>query len=346
MRASSATLICLALMQVCRADYAVCAEADPAGIALLRGAELARTRHASLRASVDLRWIFSSDGTTRVKTARCEIEMNGNMLRSEVIPGNGGFDATVVIRDGDDFRAFRRRNHANLDVYDVKRAVSVRGDIAFDPRVLGLSDLMSASTTVRHTLHYDEYENISVVGKELVRGVHTWRVIANHNDATFQFWIEEPSFRVHRKSVHWEVPVPTRIEIDSEFNSPDIPAPFPSRVVAVRSSPDSRQERIYEIKKLDLGVSIPSDRFTLNSMALPINTPVNDYRISRIVGYWDGEKVAPRPVSLAPRNARPQEGATVQTSPKRYLLRLGIGFGILAAAIYVVWFFQRRPAHQ
>jgi len=296
MRALAIIALCAAAQLGSFPNIVLSAERDPRAVALLRGAELARVKHDSLAATIELRWSFPSG----LKTARCEIEMAGQKRRSEVYPGEGNFDAAVVIRDGDEFRGYRRNSrHGDLDIYDLERAQQARGDVAFDPRTLGLSDLMSAGTTLKHCFRYDEYAPLTVDGKETLRGVETWRVKARHEETDFEFWIEEPSFRVHRKTVQWGGPSATRIEIDSYFDSPEIPAPFPSRVVAVRTSGDSREERRYDLKRLELGAKIPPERFTLNSIGLPVNTMINDYRISRIVGYWDGQQIAPSPVSQA-----------------------------------------------
>jgi hypothetical protein len=51
-----------------------------------------------------------------------------------------------------------------------------------------------------------------------------------------------------------------------------------------------------QVAHIQLGATIPAERFTLKSMGLPTNTMINDYRLSRIVGYWNGEDISESPV--------------------------------------------------
>ena len=261
----------------------------PSAVALLRGVESARTRYDSLRATLEVRGIAPASASP----VECLVEMTGARLRFEIIAGN--IPGQVVIRDDDVFRAFRRVKQADVNIYNLEEATS-RGEIAFDPRVLGLSDLMSCNLTVKPCLWYDHHESLDVVGRETLHGAAVWRVRAKRGDDTAEFWIEEPSFRVYRKTV--KTPY-NQVTIESEFDSDKVPSPFPSRVVAKRRAGQSEEESTFVVKALEVGTTIPSDRFTLKSLNLPVNTMISDYRISRIVGYWDGEGISKNPVYAA-----------------------------------------------
>ncbi len=268
---------------------AVAGRENPSPAALLRGVEAARTKDSSLTATLEISFIVPPPK----HTIKCFVEMDGSKRRFEVIGGD--VDLQVIIRDGEEFRGFRRKNHEDVQIYDLRRAVGTRGDLAFDPRVLGLNDHMFCHVTVKDCLWYDKNEGLETVGAELLNGVSVWKVRATRrgsNAAVFEYWVEEPSFRVHRKTEEWGS---KRIVIDSEFDAAAPHSPFPRRVTARRTDQTSHAdelERIYTIESIATGIAVAAERFTLNTMDLPVNTAVVDYRISRIIGYWDGEALS------------------------------------------------------
>jgi hypothetical protein len=312
------------------------AEEPPSAMALLRGVEVVRTQHDSLRTTLEIRYVSPPPA----KTIECLVEMDGDRRRFEVFAGE--VPGQVILRDGDEFHGFRRKKHEDVAVYDLRRATGVRGDVAFDPRILGLSDFMPCHLTAKNCLWYDSHDRLEVAGQESLRGVSVWRVKVNRKNSIAEFWIEEPSFRVHRKTV--ETPY-IRIEIDSEFDSGASDWPFPSRVIAKRTykqSDRSGLERIYTVKSFDFGADIPAERFTLKSMDLHVNTMINDYRINRIVGYWNGEGLSDNPVY---NGERPSELSAPGSQGGRRLLviTLNLLFMVLLAAV-IYWRRRRRMA--
>jgi len=222
--------------------------------------------------------------------------MDQSRLRFEVFKGEvpGLVPGEVIIRDGDEFHGFRRVEGEDVHIYDLEHATGVRGDVAFDPRVLGLSDFLPANLTVKDCLWYHTGEALSVVGSDQIRGHDVWRVKSERDDGDVaEYWIEEPSFRVHRKTMSG---AGYHIDVASEFSGGEPSWPFPSRVTARREAMPSGLERTYVVKNFEAPATISPDRFTLKSMDLPINTPAVDYRINRIVGYWNGEGLQEKPV--------------------------------------------------
>ncbi len=315
------------------------AEEPPSALALLRGVESTRTQHNSVKAALEVRYISPPPAPT----IDCLVEMDVPKLRFEFTALAGDVSDQVILRDGDEFHGYRRKKAEDVQVYDLQRAVGARGDIAFDPRILGLSDLMSCDTTVRDCLWYEDHESLEVVGQESFHGVNIWKVKASRRGTTAEFWIEEPSFRVHRKIV--ETPY-MRIVVDSEFDSGEEQSPFPSRVTTQRvykkdELKDRNEERIYIVKSFDTDAKIPPERFTLKAMDLPFNTPVVDYRISRIVGYWDGEGLAEKPVYLG---ERPAELSAPESQGNDRLLLISINLLVLLVLIVVIWLRKTRGA--
>ena len=308
-------------------------DADVA-LALLRGVELARTAEDTGRLEFDVEFVVPPRGVIENGV----IEFDGSKCRSEVTDGRGYLH--TVIRDGNELYAFLSSPHADVEVFDFKDAAQ-HDFVAFDPRTLGFSDIMGMSTTVTDCLWLEGMEAPTLLGKEQIRGVDVWHVNLNRGDeTTFEYWIEEPSFRVHRVTHSWGAKL---VEIDSEFDDSD--QVFPSRVVARRhainkedsSIQETVLERIYTVRMLETGTEISPDRFSLASIDLPINTAINDYRISRIAGYWDGEGISPQP-SFSRRT--PPNLPPVQKSSMSLPLLV-----VNAVVVFVLLFMLRRHRH-
>lgn len=269
---------------------------DPAALALLRGVEAARVKHDNLR--VDLVMEYAD----RIKscTVPCLVEQAGKRRRFEQFVGTcSQVGVVTLIVNDNEVWSYRRKENRDLDINDMARTVGVRGDVAFDPRTLGLDELFptSADTTVRQLLGIETCDRAEVVGREELKGIRTWHVKAQWGVITSDFWIEEPSFRVHKlvlqgSNIH--------TEINSEFDLDNKTLPFPNRVEAIRNEPGRWYRRKVTVKSFEVGKPIPAARFTMKSLDLPVNTMINDYRIKRITGYWDGEKLSTDPVRTQP----------------------------------------------
>jgi len=270
---------------------------------LLRGVEAARTKYDCLKSTMEIRYVLPLPA----KTIECLIEMKGDKLRFEVIPGEVAGE--TIIRNGDVFYDFRRVAHNDIEIFDVKMATGSRGTLAFDPRIIGLSDVMSCDLTVRDCLFYGTSKKLEVVGKVALHGVSTWQVRAERDDCIAEFWIEEPSFRVHRKTIDLKG---LRIDIESQFDSSEESSPFPSQVHVIRKA-EHGFETFFKIKNFDVDAEVPSDRFALNSINPPRNTMINDYRISQIVGYWDGKGISKDPVRVTVPPASVKKDAPIDS---------------------------------
>ena len=159
----------------------------------------------------------------------------------------------------------------DLHLYDLERAAGTRGDLAFDPRVLGLSDTLSCGLSVQDCLWSQEPESVANLGSERINGVNVWRVRARRGEEKYSdYWIEEPSFRVHRRTT---VAPGRMISVTSEFDGSDSNSPFPTKVVAKREGASAfDQEQL--VRDFETDVLIAPERFTIAAMDLPVNTPV------------------------------------------------------------------------
>lgn len=270
---------------------------SPSGLALLRGVESVRKCSVPLKMTFRLQYISPSPPDT----IECVVECDGQRRRFEQHP-TGIAPGDVIIMDGSEFHGFTRKEGEDVCVYDMRYAVGTRGDRSFDPRVLGLSDSMTADTTIKGCMQYENIRDIKVIGKEEINGAMAWRVrtVVDYPEHKFSaehnFWIEEPSFRLHRRTSKW---TDTSVDIVSQYDTNDASAPLPKSVHIKRVEPGYDLELKITVTSLEWPTAIPAERFTLKSMNLPKNTMINDYRIKRIVGYWNGEGVSKDPVYAA-----------------------------------------------
>jgi hypothetical protein len=322
---------CLAVFVTTRPAVAI---DFPSPVALLRGVEIARTKHYSMRVRLEIRYLVQPGD----KIIKCLFEVDGDKRRIEKFPGEQ-VHGQVNLRDGEVLYRYVREKFADVQVYDKQGASGV---LAFDPRVLGLADLMPNTITIKDCLWYENPQQAEVIGVESMNGDKVWRVRAGRGDATSEFWIEEPSFRVHRRTIKFPG---HDIDINSEFDSSTPSSPYPSRVMVKRKDPAGETRVNYTIESFEVGAHISPERFTLKSMELPINTPVVDYRISRIVGYWDGEGLSKEPVYRGQQPSAPRSTPPTPPAGNRFLL-IAINVFVLLVSITVLLLRWRRRTTQ
>jgi len=301
----------------------------PSASALLRGVESVRKPTAPLKAT----FVLEDIAPPPSHAIECVVECDGPRRRFQHSAG-GPLLEEIVIRDGDEFRYFQRKEGEGVVVMDSRRAIGQRGVVCFDPRIIGLADLMGAGTVIRGCLHYEEVGDFETVGREEINGTPTWRVKATADSTEYNFWIEEPSFRVHRKTIRMGK---FDVEVRSEYDASDPTCPLPKRVHIKRVTPVRTLERKITVTSVEWPAAIPLERFTLKSMNLPIGTPVDDYRSHTRLGYWNGEGLSESPVFepvVAPE-VRAPEG-----SGRRWIVL--VSGGVLLAFLLVLMLRRSR----
>lgn len=313
----------------------------PSALALLRGAEAVRKPHLPFKARLIHKHISPKPSVV----VECLVECDGSRRRFEhfgdpkasdgrAIPG------TVRVLNGDELYWYERSK--TMDAVIDSRA-RTPAQTCFDPRLLGLVDIMSASATVNQCLLVDRpgRAELVVAGQERIGEARLWRVEAKIRGETAEqsfdkeFWIEEPSFRVHRMTRVMRTPeIEIRCDVRSEFDPQDPANPLPKRVRIHRTesgNPDFIEE--IELLSAEWPAAIPAERFTLKGMDLPLNTEVADYRIHRRLGYWNGEGLSERPDFASGVLRQPMPGP----KPVRWLAFVG-GAGLLVGVgAFVVW---------
>lgn len=309
---------------------------DASALALLRGVELSRAKYDNLRVELVMEYADRAQECA----LPCLVEQAGRRRRFEQFAGGCLKQGEVIIVNDREVWGYRRKEYRDLEIYDMERSVGVRGDKAYDPRILGLTDIaVTADATLRELLWIETCDRVELKGREDMKGHPTWRVRATWNDTTSDFWIEEPSFRVHKRLNQCPG---IRVESISEFDPKDRTFPFPKHVEVTREEGKKWKRLNITVKSFEFDKLIPNERFTMKSIGLPMNTMINDYRIHRIVGYWDGEGVSKHPVypDEKPRQPIPPR----PRHPHRLLLTGLNAFVILALVIVLVWRWRRRAA--
>jgi hypothetical protein len=194
-----------------------------------------------------------------------------------------------TIHDGVSFYGFRRRPHNDLEVFDIDHADQVKGVIAFDPRVLGLSDILPCRVTVSLLFAIGNENVLSCSEVETTGTDKTFIVKKVRGDTTFEYWIKEPSFRILRTTISWPDAL---VDVRSEFDGLEDHDVIPSKVTCTRTEQGISDTKVYTMSNVDQKTPIGEETFSLKVMDLPLDTPVIDYRIQQRIGYWDGEKIA------------------------------------------------------
>jgi hypothetical protein len=271
------TLLCMSVYLLSAvAGPATAAPAAQSGAGLLRGVASVRKVGAPLRVSFTIDIISPAPS----RTLTCTVECDGGKRRFQVAATNLDPETITIFDDTQCYR-YRRKDHEDVLVYDKADAVERRGDLCFDPRILGVSSVMPADATLKKYLPYEGAGQVEVVGKEEVSGTSAWRVKCVRDSTEDNFWIEEPSFRLLRRTTEWDN---SRIDMRSEYDPKE--SSLPKRVHIRRIELGRESETVITVTKVEWPESIPEERFQLVSMDLPKNTAVIDSRIERRVGFW------------------------------------------------------------
>ena len=167
----------------------------------------------------------------------------------------------------------------------------------YDPRVLMLTDMPSLRSSIPGSLSMAGDGNFRAEKKKIDE-LTVWVVFCDEQTENgmnhYEFWIEEPSFRLHKSSYSSKF---QDISIENVYDE-STAGPFPS-TIKIKRLEDGKAvfDRTVTIKKLNSTDSFTDDHYSLQSFDLPVNTTVTDYRINTISGYWDGEKLTEEPVS-------------------------------------------------
>ncbi|MDO5554281.1 MAG: hypothetical protein Q4G68_11015 [Planctomycetia bacterium] len=265
------------------------------GIALLQGIANERLKYDCLEIRYDE--LRREEGTSVAQVIKFD---HGN-IRKEHLP-NGTFQGTLSLYASDTVYMKTTHDSTSVELVPFDSSLASGVDI-YDPRLLGLTDTPSLQMSMDTCLGLSSGRNISVK-QTVLDGKNVFLVTEKLNEATWEYYVEEPSFRLLKKIVRDGI---ICIQIDNEYSNPDL-VPFPTRVNILRKERDKiRLDRTITVTNLEKRKSFPANTFTLGSFGLPLNAVITDYHIDRVAGYWDGEKLVGNPVRMSIQEQRKLE---------------------------------------
>jgi hypothetical protein len=108
----------------------------------------------------------------------------------------------------------------------------------YDPRLFGLTDLLNHQSTIDLCLSYASGKKFSVRPTKF-NGKNLYLVEWNDGRVYWEFFIEEPSFRVWRFAISDPY---VDVQVDSEYSNSTL-GPFPSKIRMVRTKGKEKKKR-------------------------------------------------------------------------------------------------------
>ena len=212
------------------------------------------------------------------------------------------------------------------------------GIYVFDPRVLGLRPSLFVTATIEGCLDFDSAAKVEFIGKEIVEGIEVWHVRASKTKipVIFDCWMD--------------VEHPTHI-VKSEFNdaytfskyddaNPTDPLPIEVRTVYNRGKGTRRFEVRFVRRTAQYNVPVDQASWTLAGLNMKVGTVVSDYRIKRIIGYWDGTGLSENLPRNTPRFSR---NSHLPSNPSKLLTLSEKDPGSLFALESAIWVMLHTP---
>jgi hypothetical protein len=271
-------------------------QAVPSAKVLLKGVEKEYSKHKAYHATFTI--VYAEDETLfRNKTTECVVDVSPGKMRFEqrISNKNSEFSNEIILIDEDNVYLYRSSYHG-VQLMDIEMATK-RGTFAFDPRLLLTCSAPAINSTLQEQLNYspDYGYDDGVVTKETVNGVDVWHVCFTNEFGQGHLWIEEPTFRVHKLRSETKNVIS---ELSAKYDSLPFDI-FPTQI-HIESITQGKRTICRDFKFTNVTFNEPkTDRFSLKSMGLPINIPITDIRMLRIIGYWDGEKLQDDPVRIS-----------------------------------------------
>ena len=191
----------------------------------------------------------------------------------------------------------------------------------FDPRILGMTTLLSPTMTVENCLAYTNAKSVQMMGKESVEGRDAWRVrVQSKFDDALDFWLDaHRPFRVIKHSLRQRL-------VTSTFDEANPGDPIPIEVRSLDQK-DNKPVREVRMTRRNSRYNGPIDpkAWTLAGLGMAVGTPIVDSRIHLRIGYWNGSGLSKEPLAVdraAPLVSPPHSGnlvALIDKDPKSSL---------------------------
>lgn len=260
-------------------------------------------------------------------------QQSGSRRRCEQLADSLEPSVYITDQDADTVHGFIRAPNASLDIYSNEYAESRRGIKDFDPRVLGMTSSMSHSSTVeRCLLMHEQNTSIELLQPVEDAGSVIERVKISKGGYSSEYWISEPKFQLRRRIVTWSPD--TTATVLSEYDPNIANGDLPVTVTIQDRQQGNNADRVVKLLKVNVSDPIPGDAFTISSIGLPVNTMFNDYRTNRIVGYWNGHEMSPRPITDGDSPLAVNIAAAKPKTSRTWILLANVGLlGCIVASL-------------
>ncbi|MDR3235070.1 MAG: hypothetical protein LBT46_15645 [Planctomycetaceae bacterium] len=310
----------------------VLSASDRKALALLEGVVQERSKCKCFRIC------YTEHRAEENKTVEQVVEFDNGKIRKNHIP-SAQFQGMMSLFVDDVLYRRTDYNENRISLVSASSSNASAADI-YDLRLLGITDVMNLKKSIKGCLILNRQVEYSVK-RSSVNGISVWQVTGTdiHPDYTaiWDYFIEEPGFRILRMSMRTEI---ADIVIDNDYSNANF-LPFPTKTHIFRKEGKETKEVVFDrtitVKEVDIKTSFPQETFTLSSFNLPLNTTVSDYRIHRRIGYWDGEKLVDDPVQISAKEVRE---IMKKKSPIGIVRIIGISIGvalILLAVCPKIW---------
>ena len=305
-------------------------------LALLKGVEQERLKHDCFHIR------YEEHRAEENKTVEQIVDFDKGKIRKKHLP-NDFFQGKKSILLEDAVYCMMAYDEQHVAIVPLRSAIA-SGTGIYDPRMLGLADMMNHEMTVSVCLLYKNRSNFSVSRENLDgRPVHVveYRDGEENDFAHWKLYIEEPGFFLKRIVMESQS---EKIQIDNDYSKREF-LPFPTKTHVKRVEKKDEKiifDRRITVKDVQIKESFPPETFTLAGLNPPLNSDVVDYRISRRLGYWDGEKLVDKPVHVSAQEFRelmePRKMGMIQ------YICMGIGVAMILYALFSMY--RKRGAKE
>jgi hypothetical protein len=312
---------------------------NPKATALLKGVEQERSKYQCFRMCYTEHRAEPGAGMTVDQI----VDFDHGKIRKEHLPNDLFYGMKGVLLDDVIYAMSTGYNKGDLTLVAL-HTVNASGADIYDPRLLGLTDMMSHRHPLREVIasyanKQWDVQQTTFKGKSMY--LLTWKN-ENDDEEIWKVWVEEPSFRIYRIMTVADY---GDIILESDYADSNR-TPFPTTVKIFRKAGRGKikNETVFDrtitVTQFEPKESFPPETFTYAGMNLPLNTAVVDYRIQRRLGYWDGEKLVDDPVRISAQEHRElmkkiEKMEKKDTMPLHRIIGIGIGIVMILLVIYL-----------
>jgi len=163
-------------------------------------------------------------------------------------------------------------------------------DLMFDPRLIGLSTAYTWQESLGLNLPYRTASSIKMIGLEQVGDNPAWHVqLITESPAAYQvdLWASSDNgFKVYKYETSWTSGHTVTTSYYENTNYPWLPSRVESQ--SYNSAGKLRFQYVVSLVEAEPNVELSSNTWSLAGLELPLGTTIDDRRIEKRLGTWNG----------------------------------------------------------